>query len=346
MRRAWKGFAIAVAAASLPLIGFEILVRTALYSPQFEPRNLQPAAGADFARAAMLESFHEHGLKYRGRPNASVTVHDIEYRHDELGLRAIARAPRQGAQRVLVLGDSNAYGWRVAADATFSAVAERIVNDRSPRPIEFLNAGLPGYNTQDALSRYRSLRDSLRPDVVLLAWFVNDCERFGFEVDSSGFLYFDPFPLPSALRRALWSSYAYRWATLKQSASMRARGELSTDDPEAFRFSLDRIVELAELVKADGRRFAVLDVPLLEAAPGEQRMNVATYRERAKSERLAARCAQHSIPYLELLPALDREPVALLWASIDPPDHHPNERAHEKFGARLASFLDSLGWLR
>lgn len=346
MKRALRGAAITLATILAAVCGFELLARTVLRSPQMEPANLQPDAGRDFAQASMLEPFHEFGARYRGRPGARVTVYGVEYRHDDLGLRARETKAGDGALRVLVLGDSNTYGWRVPAEATFCAVAERLLDHAGSRPVEFVNAGLPGYNTADALARYRSLRDALRPDVVLLAWFVNDCERFGFEVDDAGFLYFDPFPLPTALRRACWRSYGYRWFTLRRTASLRAAGVLSTDDPEAFRFSMDRVVELAALVRADGGRFAVLDVPLLEPAAGEQRMRTATYREREKSTRLAALCSRHEIPYLEFLPAIDGEPVALLWGSIDPPDHHPNAKAHEKFGARLATFLSELGWLR
>lgn len=348
MKKSTKGLLVALVSLLLGAASVETSMRTFLRTPQMEPANLQPAAGRDFARARMLEAYHEFGLNYRGRPLARVEVYGSEYRHDELGNRAAPGERRDGALRVLVLGDSNTYGWRVGPEQTFCAVAERLANATSetqrPRAIEFVNAGLPGYNTQDALARYRCLREVVAPDVVLLGWFVNDCVTYGFDVDADGYLYFDPFAPPRAIRHTLWRSYTYRWWTLRKSTQMRERGELSADLPQAFQFSIDRIADLKKEVAADGRRFAVLDIPLLEPAVGEQVMKEATYRERQKSAALSRFCTERSIPYLAFLPSLEGEPVALLWGSVD--DHHPNARAHEKFAPRLVTFLDELGWLR
>lgn len=324
---------------------FEVLARTVLRRPELEPKNLQPAAGVAFASARMLESWYEFGASYRGRPHAQVTIDGITYQHDALGLRQRElEAKQDGEIRILVLGDSNTYGWRTPVEATFVSVCERGLNERFAsqqpvRTVRCVNAGLPGYNTDDELRRYRSLRETVQPDIVVLAWMANDAERFGFEVDRDGFLYFDALPVPDHWKPTLTLSYGYRLWSWKSQQRMRTAGEFESTNLENFGFSLGRVETLAAECARHGERFVLVELPVLEPDPGSQRITPSGYTARWTSERLISFAREHSVPFLSFLPAIEGEGVALLWASIDPPDHHPNARAHAKFGAALATFL-------
>ena len=73
-----------------------------------------------------------------------------------LGLRgpdiAAEKPPR--AYRVLVLGDSIAYGIGVPMPEGFTRALERGLRARRlGRPVQVLNAGVPGYNSRQALAR-------------------------------------------------------------------------------------------------------------------------------------------------------------------------------------------------
>lgn len=77
--------------------------------------------------------------------------------------RAHPVARQVGRRRVLLLGDSITFGYRVADDATFAARLEATRPD-----LEILNFGVEGYGTAQELLRLE--RDGLRyrPDVVVL----------------------------------------------------------------------------------------------------------------------------------------------------------------------------------
>ncbi|MFH0944618.1 MAG: GDSL-type esterase/lipase family protein, partial [Planctomycetota bacterium] len=175
----------------LLLGGAELTVRL-FFSESLKSKNIHAEAQRLYAGARMLEAVERDGLRYRGRPGAVVEIHGVRYEHNSLGLRGPELDPDPASRlfRILLLGDSNTYGWGVPFDQTFGQVAERLLNDRlaTRRRIEVIDAGFVGYNSGDAEALYRSLEERVRPDLVLLVWFVNDLERFGFHVDRDSFL--------------------------------------------------------------------------------------------------------------------------------------------------------------
>ncbi len=350
MRLLVQRLALALAVATLTFfvsaIGFEVLAHTVLFSPAFVPEKSQSEAMRAFGAARMLESWHDHGLSYRGRPHARIDLYGIEYRHDSRGLRSPDFASEKGATefRILVLGDSNTYGWRAKENDTFSALLQRaLVADFAARGVArrvtVINAGLPGYNSRDEYLRYRSLEADAKPDLVLLAWYANDCERFGFQVDVEGFLDFDPLPTPVEWKPLLLRSYAYRWLKERRTDDLRKAGQIDIHEPTAFEFSTRFVQQLAQDVAARGSRFLLLDVPVLEPDDKSQRISIGGYREKSLSAKLEAFAKANSLPFLSLLPAIDGQPAALLWGSIEQNDHHPNAKAHALFANALFPFL-------
>ncbi|MDQ2691184.1 MAG: SGNH/GDSL hydrolase family protein, partial [Chloroflexota bacterium] len=70
------------------------------------------------------------------------------------GLRGKDPAPpREDTIRILILGDSQAWGFGVTDSQTFSVQLEEFLSQRFPeRDIQVLNAGVPGYGTADQLA--------------------------------------------------------------------------------------------------------------------------------------------------------------------------------------------------
>lgn len=65
------------------------------------------------------------------------------------GLRGEGGARDRSALRILALGDSQTFGFGVRDGETYAAVLERLLRERTGRPVEVLNAGVPGYGTAD-----------------------------------------------------------------------------------------------------------------------------------------------------------------------------------------------------
>jgi lysophospholipase L1-like esterase len=95
----------------------------------------------------------------------------------EAGLRgADPRHRRPDTFRILVLGDSLAWGFGVEDDETFAARLEALLSRRYPDlDIQVLNGAVPGYGTADELAYLRSRGVELGPDLVVVQFLsVND----------------------------------------------------------------------------------------------------------------------------------------------------------------------------
>ncbi|MEZ4309177.1 MAG: SGNH/GDSL hydrolase family protein [Polyangiaceae bacterium] len=92
-----------------------------------------------------------------------------------LGLRDPARAAEKGEKRrVLVTGDSIAFGIGVEDEEAFPRQMERQLAERGATDIEVWNAGVPGYAMADHLGFLRRKLLSLKPDVIVLQLSRND----------------------------------------------------------------------------------------------------------------------------------------------------------------------------
>jgi lysophospholipase L1-like esterase len=152
---------------------------------------LVAALGAEFfLRLFLPQRFEVHppgmyeiraGVGHVPTPGFRGTLARAEYRVDfhagSLGLRGPDPAPKSETTfRILVLGDSQAWGFGVADDETFSAVLERELARAWPETdVQVLNAAVPGYGTADELALLRARAAELRPDLVIVQFLnVND----------------------------------------------------------------------------------------------------------------------------------------------------------------------------
>jgi hypothetical protein len=98
-----------------------------------------------------------------------------------LGMRGAERGPSKppGTARILLLGDSFAFGWGVEQEETFGARLERLLKERVG-PIEVWSAAVPGWSTDQHYLYLRTRGLALNPDLVLLAEGENDPTELGF----------------------------------------------------------------------------------------------------------------------------------------------------------------------
>jgi hypothetical protein len=86
---------------------------------------------------------------------------------NSLGLRDHEFGAKENRIRVLALGDSFTYGHGVARNSAYPQLLERKLNRGSQRRFEVINAGVPGYNFDQAFALLPELLP-LQPDWVLL----------------------------------------------------------------------------------------------------------------------------------------------------------------------------------
>ena len=85
-------------------------------------------------------------------------------------------AVEQADERVVVIGDSVAFGWGVADAETFSGVLETLLGTGS-RSIDVTNMGVPGYNTVQEVALLERHLVLLQPQTVVVVFNGNDLQK-------------------------------------------------------------------------------------------------------------------------------------------------------------------------
>ncbi len=283
----------------------------------------------------------------------------IEVRHNALGFRGheIAREKPDGVRRVLVLGDSFAYGIGVADDETFAARLERMVPG-----LEVINAGVNGYGTAQELLALRDEGPALQPDVVLLAFFWNDVGNSytrdfpRFRLEGERLVWPAPLatlpPPPTTTRRAwLRHSYVYRFASdrlklvgywLKVALHLPLETTDFVDPGEredAWRLEAALLREIRDLSRRAGAELAIAAIPdqvQVEPDVTVVGLDPADYEVLGRLERIAA---ELGVPLIDLAPALRAERERSGERLYYPKDRHLNARAHEAVARALQASL-------
>jgi len=108
----------------------------------------------------------------RGRGHVSNELFEYDVRINALGFRDRERDVSKGAgmRRVLVLGDSVAWGWGVNDGERFS---DRLEQQLGPG-VEVLNLAVPGYGSDQSLWNLEQRGWDFDPDLVLYCFVIND----------------------------------------------------------------------------------------------------------------------------------------------------------------------------
>ncbi|MGA7990467.1 MAG: SGNH/GDSL hydrolase family protein [Thermoanaerobaculia bacterium] len=186
-----------------------VTVENAVLAPPGPSKRLETKADAEIASVILFGG--PNGVRLRPNTRAVISKHVLSGREvtleiNSLGLRAPEIGPKGSDEfRVLVLGDSIVFGDFVLESETFTARLEALAAGRRKR-IHFFNAGLPGAGTAEELALFREIGRTVRPDLVLLAMYLNDAQ--------SGSLFFGRrLPDPWA-KSAFLTWAAERWQLL------------------------------------------------------------------------------------------------------------------------------------
>lgn len=119
-------------------------------------------------------------LAYALRPNWE-TVHSTEdfsvsVRTNSLGMRSAARAdpPAGDPLRILFAGDSYTFGFGVEGPESFPERVGVLLGEALRRPIEVLNAGVPGWSADQHMLYLHERGLTLEPDLLIVQIMQND----------------------------------------------------------------------------------------------------------------------------------------------------------------------------
>ncbi|MBM3334493.1 hypothetical protein FJY63_07515 [Candidatus Sumerlaeota bacterium] len=182
-RRLWANITLATCATVIALALGEIAVR--LLGLGVMPTILTQESLDVFTPSPIK------GLNYELRPNFSGRAYGCEIKTNSHGMRGPERpiAKPDHVRRVLILGDSVAFGIGVEHSATFAALLEKDLSETTTAGwrVEVINASVPGYNSQQEYLALREKGLAWQPDVVLAVAVINDVEP-AYELTAQGAL--------------------------------------------------------------------------------------------------------------------------------------------------------------
>ena len=278
------------------------------------------------------------------------------------GLRGpeVHRRKTDGTFRILVLGDSVAYGLLVEAQEAFPALLEHSVS-HADRPIEVLNAAVSGYTAWSELHYYLAKGRSFEADLVLVVFVMNDVvnPRLHWAYTREPLPAIPSSAIPNAAydqdviqpilaseerqRDHLALTQLHRNGPLSgglaHTRHITGEDDLSIDvllDRESAEWRWLRSIygQLAQAVEDDGARFGIIWTPLAYQLDPDYPFLPQTL--------FGDYCRERSIPCLDLLPAMRAHRAEhLFWGSLGRIEDiwHLTPQGHVVAAAAIADFL-------
>lgn len=293
-------------------------------------------------------------LGFRMRPHYQgvIAETDIPLLTNSWGLRDREYGPKRAdGFRVYAAGDSMVFGHGVLIEEAFPRYLEAMLGESLGRPVEVVNAGVPGYGTLQAAELFAQIADTVEPDLVLLSIAVfNDLEdnvKFGQQLHRWQ-------RTPSRLQRLrTWlrhNSQVYRlFRRYRAGVSGREMMQIhSVEPPPSVRRGLELTYESLLRFADEARRrdiaFAVIINPAHKQASAREwsdtllrfQLDGSEFRYDEPNRSIVAFAQEHGLPVLDLLGTFRDRPSENYYFS-----EHWKAPGHRLVASEIATFLEA-----
>ena len=264
------------------------------------------------------------------RPSRSAHLMGVDIALNSLGQRGPELTEPKPAEtrRILVLGSSITMGWGVPFERVFtSVVAARLNAEFAPAArFEIANAGIGNYNTVFQHQLFLDQYPRVRPDLVVLHYFVSDVQPRTMGRDSA------------ILKHSYLAAFCFdRFSQLQFRGEkmdlLTFYGNFYADGSPAWKTTQEKILAMRDLCRKDGVPFIVMIVPdIHDLSPGTP---FAALYEKIESSFRAL-----DLPTLNTFTAFQQRfggDVSQLWIQSDDP--HPNAAGHALMAELLHDYL-------
>jgi lysophospholipase L1-like esterase len=245
----------------------------------------------------------------------------VTVRTNSLGLRSpeIGEKAGDGTARIAFVGDSIVLGWGVAEQQTF---AHRVIAAlrAAGYKVDGFNLGVGNYNTLQELALFREVGAPLKPDIIVLSYFINDAEPMP---DYPASVWLDE-------HSAAWVVFRYRLDSL-----FRQFGEApdwkhyyrALYDPNAdgWKRTKTALAGFADTARELGAELVVFNIPELRELKPYPFPDITTAVRKVVE--------QQGVSFVDLLPTVEDLEPSSLWVTV--PDPHPNSKAASAFAKRM-----------
>lgn len=245
---------------------------------------------------------------------------------------------QEGIFRIVVIGDSQTYGFGVDADEAYPAVLEKEL--RNTYRVEVLNLGIVGTQPADHLKIMQKYLPLLKPDLVVYGVCYNDFMLSGRETYTSDNAYLLPFPEGGKifLRERVYLSYFFsvKYNTLLFRLGLRhdfmgdiARGLYQADYAKAVK-------EINDYALSQG--LPPIIVFVTDQAPDLKGVN---WKVTQITERILLEAGFNVMPMEDYYQKYNRQTFFVSkW------EKHPSVQAHQIFAELLTNYLKKLPQLQ
>jgi lysophospholipase L1-like esterase len=298
-------------------------------------------------------------LGYRLRPNVDTEARGVHVVTNQYGMRgpSFSRKPAPGTHRVLALGDSVAFGYRLEEPDTFPVRLEEELEQRDGGSWEVLNGGVEGYNTRNELALLRSTLLDFAPETIVLVFNLNDYD-YGPVMGPLGVLTLDQSQRVRSDSLSINSEFylLLRWLVVTQGKVWTGESPPTPSPPpagaqqefepfdryvsalrkqyyhhpndERWPKMVEALREMADLCRANGIRLVVAIVP-----DGDQ-IGVAA-PDLTPQQKMREVCGELRLDCLDLEPAFAAAPKEPLFLDI----MHPNAVGQRIMAREVAAHL-------
>lgn len=274
-------------------------------------------------------------LSHHHRKNSQAHLMGVDMVINSQGLRdkeyLVNKPPN--TYRIMVLGDSITLGWGVEQKDCYAKQLEELLSKNfSPKTsfkYEVINTGVGNYNTVQELTYFKEDGYRFNPDMVILAFFINDAE---------------PVPKKSKNFFLNHSHFAvYFWSKINIIRSLfypqknyyiDYYRDLYNDSNLGWIRCKDALIELNNYCVKDKKKFLIVFIPELHdlAEP---------YKFKDIYNKVADFLKSQEIGYLDLYPSFKNKDGRRLWVSYE--DAHPNKTGHKIIADSIYKYLNAKG---
>lgn len=239
-----------------------------------------------------------------------------------------------GQIRIMILGDSSAFGFRVKNKETFGAVTVRLLRKKyHGKDIRLINASVAGWTTYQARVFMKEKGWKFSPDIIIIAF--NDDSQDEWEEDADR----APSPQIMPLMKLLYRSHIYLSAKkLILNASIMSDASKVVNPPEKnarkrvspkqFRANFDYIIDGA---LGRGAKVIAVSMPVQQSAG-----YFSNYRNIQKKA-----VEEEDFPFIDLMEEFQKYPESEVFIDL----MHPTVKGHRIIGEKLYELIVNTGWL-
>ncbi len=210
-------------------------------------------------------------LFWRIRPNQTIKGKffvDGVYQINSKGYREreFSTEKTPGTTRIICLGNSCTFGWKVNLDQTYPKVLEKLLNQNLPQPeFEVIDAGMTGYSTFQGVRFLKREILAFHPDIITFSYGWNDmCPSEREDKDQK----FPPQWLLN-LDDFLSQSRFYSFLKFEIMSLLKSRKQTQNEKKIVYRVSLKdyqtNLKELAKIAESAGIKVFFLSSPVSSA---------------------------------------------------------------------------------